>query len=358
MWVQSKRKRSQLKKKLPLSIFWNLHSFIINLSVVTTNNIIVGNNKNYFVTTNVDNNSNYERSRIYGEGEANFTDHALYIKPSKKRFRNNRHFKLPKTLSSHAPKPKVSSDKTKVSSSFEKTISSTSNKKNRAVKRFKANPDKFSNANRCAELTTQNLVELYHNTKAVNKSDSDESCQKTKTPERPLQLTSLPLTQVSNSKFDNLTNINIDKFNMSYCPPPSGLQSHQQQQQQPPPENYYRCPLTPIGENDQYDNRSRISSHQIKNYELPTIASKLKQVAKGYIHTFDFRTIPFVAARSTTPSHNIGINIQQVMSIIKTRHSINAISPTLAHNIGLAAERLQNNKPLSAIVSSLGSRLA
>nr|CAH7754425.1 unnamed protein product [Callosobruchus chinensis] len=94
-----------------------------------------------------------------------------------------------------------------------------------------------------------------------------------------------------------------------------------------------------------------------KNYELPTIASRMKQAAKTYINTFNFKAIPFVTAISTTPSHNIGINIQQVLNIIKNRHPVNGISPTLAHNIGLAAEKL-NSRPLSVLVSNINSRIS
>ncbi|VEN51473.1 unnamed protein product [Callosobruchus maculatus] len=94
-----------------------------------------------------------------------------------------------------------------------------------------------------------------------------------------------------------------------------------------------------------------------KSYELPTIASRMKQAAKSYMNTFNFKAIPFVTAISTTPSHNIGINIQQVLNIIKNRHPVNGISPTLAHNIGLAAEKL-NSRPLSVLVSNINSRIS
>ncbi|CAH1105381.1 unnamed protein product [Psylliodes chrysocephalus] len=80
-----------------------------------------------------------------------------------------------------------------------------------------------------------------------------------------------------------------------------------------------------------------------KSYQLPTIASRMKQA------------IPFCPAITASPSHNIGINIQQVMNILRNRQPINGISPTLAHNIGLAADRL-NTRPLSTLVSSINSK--
>lgn len=97
-------------------------------------------------------------------------------------------------------------------------------------------------------------------------------------------------------------------------------------------------------------------STYFRNYELPTIASKMKQVAKNYFQNFTFRTIPFVAATSTSPSHNLGVNIQQVLSIMKGRKPLSGISPTLAYNIELAANKL-GSRPFSALVSNLGSRL-
>lgn len=99
-----------------------------------------------------------------------------------------------------------------------------------------------------------------------------------------------------------------------------------------------------------------VSPPYSRSYELPTIASKMKQVAKNYFQNFTFRTIPFVVARSTSPSHNLGINIQQVLSIMKGRKPVQGISPTLAYNIELAANKL-GSRPFSALVSNLGSRL-
>lgn len=60
-----------------------------------------------------------------------------------------------------------------------------------------------------------------------------------------------------------------------------------------------------------------------KSYCQPTISSKRKQVDRDLysnISGINVRSIPFIAAKSTTPSHNIGVNIQQVLSIIKKRH--------------------------------------
>lgn len=48
------------------------------------------------------------------------------------------------------------------------------------------------------------------------------------------------------------------------------------------------------------------------SYEMPTLASKLKRSSRSYFSRFNFRNIPFVVGTSVTPSHNLGLNIQQV----------------------------------------------
>lgn len=202
---------------------------------------------------------------------------------------------------------------------------------------------------------TDNLVELYHNKAVKHGSDSDVS-------------------NPGDVYADNESRI----MNASVQPKRKNVPHHQFQQNKPQPsipplkigdgsDQYHQysidnsiknnSELSPIQENDYLEPEAERNDYCFtKNYELPTIASKMKQVPKSYLRTFDFRAIPFCPAKSTSPSHNIGINIQQVMSIIKTRQPVTGISPTLAHNIGLAAEKL-NNRPLSALVSSLGSRM-
>ena len=49
-----------------------------------------------------------------------------------------------------------------------------------------------------------------------------------------------------------------------------------------------------------------------RNYEMPTEASKMKRVNRPYLHSFHISSIPFVVGTSISPSHNIGLNIQQV----------------------------------------------
>lgn len=209
----------------------------------------------------------------------------------------------------------------------------------------------FENNKQFKQYATENLVELYHNV-GIKGSDSDDS-------------------NGGDNKIRKINNAGLrQKAGGNEKIPP--LPIHGNNAQQFPKIGVLKLPnnntravpedeLIPVRETD-YDEPAapRIDGNNFyscsKSYELPTIASKLKEVAKSYLHSFNFRSIPFCAAKSTTQSHNIGINIQQVMSIIKTRQPVDGISPTLAHNIGLVAEKL-NSKPLHALVSTLSSRM-
>ncbi|XP_063920268.1 uncharacterized protein LOC135135193 isoform X2 [Zophobas morio] len=107
-------------------------------------------------------------------------------------------------------------------------------------------------------------------------------------------------------------------------------------------------------ERNENDNQEIVSS-SYKNYTQPTISSRMKQAAKYYMNSFNIKTIPFCPVTSTSPSHNIGINIQQVMSMVKSNQPVGRLSPTLAYNIGLAAgKREQNQFPF--LVSSIATR--
>ncbi|KAK2585442.1 hypothetical protein KPH14_010105 [Odynerus spinipes] len=76
-----------------------------------------------------------------------------------------------------------------------------------------------------------------------------------------------------------------------------------------------------------------------RNYEMPTLASKLKRTNRSYFNRFNFRNIPFVVGTSVTPSHNLGLNIQQVLSIIKTRQPpVTGITPLLMRKVSRGLE--------------------
>ncbi|XP_012275324.1 putative leucine-rich repeat-containing protein DDB_G0290503 isoform X2 [Orussus abietinus] len=85
-----------------------------------------------------------------------------------------------------------------------------------------------------------------------------------------------------------------------------------------------------------------------RNYELPTVASKLKRVNRPYFGGFNFRNIPFVVGTSISPSHNLGLNIQQVLSIMKTRQPlVSGITPLLIRKVS------KGMKPMSMLLDQM-----
>ncbi|XP_043254024.1 uncharacterized protein LOC122398335 [Colletes gigas] len=86
------------------------------------------------------------------------------------------------------------------------------------------------------------------------------------------------------------------------------------------------------------------------SYEMPTLASKLKRVNRSYFSRFNFRNIPFVVGTSVTPSHNLGLNIQQVLSIMKTRQpTVNGMTPLLIRKVS------RGIKPVSTLMEQISS---
>ncbi|XP_048488848.1 uncharacterized protein LOC125491298 [Plutella xylostella] len=78
--------------------------------------------------------------------------------------------------------------------------------------------------------------------------------------------------------------------------------------------------------------RRRVQSSH--SYERPTVSSQLKQAAVHYYQPYSAQgNIPFVASKSCTPSHNIGVNLQQVLNGVKTKQPIGGIPLTIAHHM-------------------------
>ncbi|KAK0099098.1 hypothetical protein PV326_006562 [Microctonus aethiopoides] len=75
----------------------------------------------------------------------------------------------------------------------------------------------------------------------------------------------------------------------------------------------------------------------MKSYQQPTISSELKRVNRCYFGArVNLNNIPFVVGTSLTPSHNLGLNIQQIFSLIKHRQLTlsSDIKPVLISKIG------------------------
>ncbi|EFN87312.1 hypothetical protein EAI_06082 [Harpegnathos saltator] len=84
------------------------------------------------------------------------------------------------------------------------------------------------------------------------------------------------------------------------------------------------------------------------NYEMPTLASKLKRSSRSYFGRFNSRNIPFVVSTSVTPSHNLGLNIQQVLNVMKTRQPImDDITPLLIRKVS------RSMRPVSTLLEQI-----
>ncbi|XP_077264067.1 uncharacterized protein LOC143898447 isoform X2 [Temnothorax americanus] len=84
------------------------------------------------------------------------------------------------------------------------------------------------------------------------------------------------------------------------------------------------------------------------SYGMPTLASKLKRSSRSYFSRFNFRNIPFVVGTSVTPSHNLGLNIQQVLSVMKTRQPIASdVTPSLIRKVS------RGMRPMSILLNQM-----
>nr|CAD7417142.1 unnamed protein product [Timema poppensis] len=75
-----------------------------------------------------------------------------------------------------------------------------------------------------------------------------------------------------------------------------------------------------VGADPKRENQSGL--YRQRSFSLQTFSSKAKHVDVGCFSKIDFRNMPFVVGQSTSPSHNLRLNIQQVLSMIKVRPSV------------------------------------
>ncbi|XP_047523971.1 uncharacterized protein LOC125062238 isoform X2 [Pieris napi] len=86
------------------------------------------------------------------------------------------------------------------------------------------------------------------------------------------------------------------------------------------------------------------------HYEMPTVASQMKQAGmRCYYEQRCTSNIPFVVSKSTAPSHNIGVNIQQVLNGMKIQQPVSGIPFTMAHHMGLGY--ISSTAPRSTVLS-------
>ncbi|CAB3225124.1 unnamed protein product [Arctia plantaginis] len=90
--------------------------------------------------------------------------------------------------------------------------------------------------------------------------------------------------------------------------------------------------------------------YKSRRYELPTVASQMKQASiRYYYDTTNHTNIPFVVSKSTAPSHNIGVNIQQVLNCLKMQQPLSGIPLTIAHHMGLSHVPTSNSKSVAVV---------
>ncbi|KAJ8737396.1 hypothetical protein PYW07_000667 [Mythimna separata] len=91
--------------------------------------------------------------------------------------------------------------------------------------------------------------------------------------------------------------------------------------------------MEPKNEGTHHPRRVRYRS---RGYEMPTVASQMKHAGvRSYYGNPNHSNIPFVVSKSTAPSHNIGVNIQQVLNGLKQQQPLSGIPLTIAHHMGL-----------------------
>ncbi|XP_050361125.1 uncharacterized protein LOC126780571 isoform X2 [Nymphalis io] len=87
-----------------------------------------------------------------------------------------------------------------------------------------------------------------------------------------------------------------------------------------------------------------------RHYELPTVSSKMKRVViHSYNDNLAHAAIPFVVSKSSAPSHNVGVNLQQILNGLRVQQPISKIPLTIAHHMGLRHVPMGGSK--SAITS-------
>lgn len=133
-----------------------------------------------------------------------------------------------------------------------------------------------------AQGQVHKLVEIYHNNAAKN-SDSDEgNLQKSRAKRLPVNQSK----KTTSSRF-----LSVNEVPPIDIPEPAEVVGHQDDEMDAPvlPLETLRslepCNLEPL-----QAPRTEISCYS-KNYELPTIASRMKQVAKSYLGSFTFKVI-------------------------------------------------------------------
>lgn len=115
--------------------------------------------------------------------------------------------------------------------------------------------------------------------------------------------------------------------------------------------------ITPAESKKEVHRLPRRVKYRSRRYELPTVASQMKQAGmRHYYGNVNHTNIPFVVSKSTAPSHNIGVNIQQVLNGLKIQQPLSGIPLTIAHHMGLGHIPTYGTKSATAQNMSLDNR--
>ncbi|KAK0179192.1 hypothetical protein PV327_008006 [Microctonus hyperodae] len=205
--------------------------------------------------------------------------------------------------------------------------------------------------NQTTEQKLNEVVEIYHNIAAKNKSPSVVSSkQQFKIEElKCFQLKNDPVTSIEiNNKgtiqhivnaSDKIKNQNTNHFhtemkqNIYNSPDLEWSCSGNQEKSIPLSMKHHH------GDCDESVTPSSWCNNTLtmKSYQQPTISSELKRVNRCYFGArVNLTNIPFVVGTSLTPSHNLGLNIQQIFSLIKHRQLTMSsnIKPILISKMG------------------------
>ncbi|CAL7942904.1 unnamed protein product [Xylocopa violacea] len=247
---------------------------------------------------------------------------------------------------------KIKKRKRKIHSSNSKSTVTTRDTNCLGKKDAKKRKQKNSMSNRHtfkSQQTSNEVVEIYHNAaakSAINKPQIVSTKSKYK--------------QNNNCQHVNDTNVdNSQNYSQNQCQAKQKME-YRERNTDIDNKNYnLEESATPSSTMEKYNShKAHAIMHASQcdpiinhNYEMPTLASKLKRTNRLYFGRFNFRNIPFVVGTSVTPSHNLGLNIQQVLSIMKTRHSTgNGIAPLLIRKIS------RGMKPVSILMEQMSNQ--
>lgn len=191
--------------------------------------------------------------------------------------------------------------------------------------------------NSAANMESETGLELANNDNKMKQNNSKTNMKKPKNNSKTSVPSNSKLDIINPNRIKSLNLFNVKVTSKTVLMKEEGCQTEKEQEniEDEKTEEEFQSPM----------------SEAEKNYSQPTISSKSKQVDKNMWNTLNVKSIPFIAATSTAPSHNIGVNIQQVLSIIKKRQPVTNETNSNAQNES-SLYSLMNNKKSGGKIAS------